>query len=175
MENRNGLVVNTRLTQQQSVMLHWQWSLSCRLVRSHLARIKATIAEVVVAGLRVLAITPHVAQRLRARGGSAIDGSLNRKQIASLAGVAPFNVDSGSSRGKRAIWGGRSALRRVLYMAVVSGIRCNATIKAFYTRLRDTGKPPKVALVACMRKLLTILNAIATSSTPWTAPAQVVS
>jgi len=97
-------------------------------------------------------------------------GSLNRKQIASLAGVAPFNVDSGTSRGKRAIWGGRSALRRVLYMAVVSGIRCKATIKAFYTRLRETGKPPKVALVACMRKLLTILNAIAASGTPWSAP-----
>ncbi len=97
-------------------------------------------------------------------------GSLNRKQIASLAGVAPFNVDSGTSRGKRAIWGGRSALRRVLYTAVVSGIRCNATIKAFYTRLREMGKPPKVALVACMRKLLTILNAIAASGTPWSAP-----
>jgi len=93
-------------------------------------------------------------------------GSLNRKQIASLAGVAPFNVDSGTSRGKRSIWGGRSALRRVLYMAAVSGIRCNATIKAFYTRLRETGKPPKVALVACMRKLLTILNAIAASGAP---------
>jgi len=88
---------------------------------------------------------PTLSSRSADANTSAALKPLRPKQIASLAGVAPFNVDSGTSRGKRAIWRGRSALRRVLYMAVVSGIRCNATIKAFYTRLREMGKPPKVA------------------------------
>ena len=94
-------------------------------------------------------------------------GNLNRKQVAALAGVAPFNVDSGTSRGRRAIWGGRATLRHVLYMAAVASLRCNHVIKAFYGRLRAAGKPAKVALIACMRKLLTILNAMAKTSTPW--------
>jgi transposase len=81
-------------------------------------------------------------------------GSLNRKQVAALVGVAPFNNDSGSWKGRRRIWGGRSHLRSLLYMCVISGIRCNQKIQAFYRRLLAAGKPPKVAIVACMRKLL---------------------
>ena len=101
-------------------------------------------------------------------------GNLNRKEIAALAGVAPFNADSGTKRGRRVIWGGRADLRRVLYMAAVSGIRCNPVLKAFYARLRDAGKPPKVALVACMRKLLTILNVMVKTHSAWRVPALAV-
>src|SRR6476660_4048166 len=98
-------------------------------------------------------------------------GTLNRKQIAALVGVAPFNNDSGQSRGRRRIWGGRSHLRAVLYMSAVSGVRFNATIRAFYKHLRERGKAPKVAMVACMRKLLIILNAILKTQQPWRSPA----
>jgi transposase len=94
-------------------------------------------------------------------------GSLDRKRIAALAGVAPFNRDSGSMRGRRSIWGGRSPVRSVLYMAALVGVRFNPTLRALYSRLKVAGKRPKVALVACMRKLLTILNAILRSRTPW--------
>lgn len=94
-------------------------------------------------------------------------GTLNRRQIAALAGVAPFNCDSGTMRGTRHIWGGRASVRAVLYMATISAIRCNPDIRAFHTRLRAAGKKPKVAITACMRKLLTILNAMVRSSTPW--------
>ncbi len=94
-------------------------------------------------------------------------GTLNHKQIAALVGIAPLNRDSGQMRGKRAIWGGRSAVRAVLYMAATSATRCNPVIQAFYRRLVASGKLPKVALVACMHKLLTILNAMVRSNSPW--------
>lgn len=94
-------------------------------------------------------------------------GQLNRRQIAALAGVAPFNCDSGTYRGARHIWGGRAALRAVLYMGTLAAVRCNPILRAFYQRLRQAGKAPKVALVACMRKLLTILNAMVRSGTAW--------
>ena len=85
-------------------------------------------------------------------------GRLNRKQIAALVGVAPHNRDSGSYRGKRSVWGGRAPVRASLYMATLVATRHNAVIQAFYARLCAAGKPKKVALTACMRKLLTILN-----------------
>ena len=94
-------------------------------------------------------------------------GRLNRKEIASLVGVAPMNRDSGTWRGKRVIWGGRSYVRTMLYMGTVAAIRCNPIIQAWYRRLRDAGKPPKVAITACMRKLLTILNAMFKHKTHW--------
>ena len=94
-------------------------------------------------------------------------GKLNRKQMAALVGVAPFNNDSGQSRGRRRIRGGRAHLRSVLYMSVVAGIRFNGTIRTFYQHLRAAGKAPKVALVACMRKLLVILTALLKSQQPW--------
>jgi transposase len=81
--------------------------------------------------------------------------------------VAPLNWDSGTLRGRRAIWGGRSAVRAALYMAALVASRRNAVIQDFYRRLRNTGKAPKVALVACMRKLLTILNAMIKHKTHW--------
>jgi transposase len=94
-------------------------------------------------------------------------GQLNRRKIAALVGVAPLNHDSGTMRGKRTIWGGRAKLRAVLYMAALVGVRRNPVIAAFYQRLLKAGKAKKVALVACMRKLLTILNAIIRSKTVW--------
>jgi transposase len=94
-------------------------------------------------------------------------GKLNRKQIAALVGVAPFNCDSGKKRGKRAIWGGRAFVRSALYMAALSARRFNPVIKSFYEKLVAAGKPFKVAMTACMRKLLTILNAMLHSGTRW--------
>lgn len=94
-------------------------------------------------------------------------GKLNRKKIAALVGVAPYNCDSGQMHGKRAIWGGHATVRSALYMATLSGIRYNPVIRAHYQHLRHLGKSAKVALVACMRKLLTILNAIIFSKSTW--------
>ena len=94
-------------------------------------------------------------------------GALNRKRIAALVGVAPFNRDSGTYRGKRCIWGGRGSIRAVLYMATLAATRFNPVIRAFYLRLCAAGKEKKVALTACMRKLLTILNAMVKTGTPW--------
>lgn len=98
-------------------------------------------------------------------------GTLNRKQIAALVGVAPFNADSGLTKGKRLVWGGRLEVRQVLYMATVAAISHNPVIKAFYSRLTAQKKPNKVAIVACMRKLLTILNAMVRNNTHWHATA----
>jgi transposase len=98
-------------------------------------------------------------------------GALNRKQIAALAGLAPFNRDSGKLRGSRCIWGGRAQVRRVLYMAVVAAVRSNPVIKNFYAQLRARGKYPKSALTAGMRKLLVILNAMLHHNTHWNTSA----
>jgi transposase len=94
-------------------------------------------------------------------------GRLNRKSIAALIGVAPLNRDSGALRGKRTIWGGRGPVRAALYMATLVATRFNPMIKPFYERLVAAGKPPKLALTACMRKLLTMLNAIVKTGKPW--------
>jgi len=94
-------------------------------------------------------------------------GRLNRKQIAALVGVAPLNRDSGAFRGARCVWGGRSHIRSALYMATLAGIRFNPVLKAFYQRLRTRGKKPKVPLTACMRKFLTILNAMIRTGARW--------
>jgi transposase len=100
-------------------------------------------------------------------------GRLNRREIAALAGVAPFNCDSGTLRGQRKIQGGRKRLRRVLYSATVASVRCNPVLRPFYQRLRASGKPAKVALVAAMHKMLLILNAMLKTQTPWRPPCPV--
>jgi len=94
-------------------------------------------------------------------------GTLNRKAIAKLVGVAPLNRDSGTLRGKRAIWGGRVNVRNTMYMAALSASRFNAPLRAFFQRLKAAGKPHKVALVAVARKLLTILNAMLRDRSAW--------
>jgi transposase len=94
-------------------------------------------------------------------------GQLSPKEIAALAGVAPYNTDSGTKKGKRAIWGGRAAIRSALYMAALSARRYNPAIKVFYDRLITKGKAKKVALVACMRKLVIVANAILRDKVQW--------
>ena len=94
-------------------------------------------------------------------------GRIDRRRIAALVGVAPLNRDSGARQGHRAIAGGRSAVRNVLYMAALAATRWNPVIRELYTRLRDRGRPAKAALVAAMRKLLTVLNAILRDQPPW--------
>jgi transposase len=94
-------------------------------------------------------------------------GSLSARKLSALVGVAPFNRDSGHSRGRRSCWGGRAHVRAALYMAALTASRCNPVIREFYQRLRLAGKPAKVALVACMRKLLIILNAMVKNNTCW--------
>lgn len=97
-------------------------------------------------------------------------GQLPRRAIAALVGVAPYTCDSGTLRGQRHCWGGRAVIRATLYMAVVSGIKCNPVIRAHYAHLRAQGKPAKVAITACMRRLITILNAIVKTQQPWRVP-----
>ncbi len=94
-------------------------------------------------------------------------GQLNRKRIAALVGVAPLARDSGTRRGTRSVWGGRAPVRAALYMSALVAAHHNPVIRAFYRRLVAAGKPKKVALTACMRKLLTILNAMLRINTAW--------
>jgi transposase len=97
-------------------------------------------------------------------------GRLGRRQVAALVGLAPYPRDSGVLRGTRAIWGGRAVVRTALYLAAMSGVRCNPTLRAFYTRLVAAGKPKKAALSATAHKLLTILNTMARAGTTWAPP-----
>jgi len=94
-------------------------------------------------------------------------GQISNKQITALVGAAPYNRDSGKSRGKRSIWGGRPQVRRALYMATLTAIRCNPVIQAFAHRLKKQGKPFKVVIIACMHKLLIILNTMVKNNTYW--------
>ena len=96
-------------------------------------------------------------------------GQLDRWQVAALIGVAPLNRDSGTLRGRRGTWGGRASVRNVLFMAALSAIHYNPVIKGFYERLRQAGKRHKVAMVACMRRMLTILNTMVRNNTHWHA------
>jgi transposase len=95
-------------------------------------------------------------------------GRLTRREVAALVGVAPFSRASGTMRRKRTIWGGRPRVRRALYMAALVASKHNPAMRSFYQRLRRDGKKPKVALTACMRKLIVILNAMLRDRTPWT-------
>ena len=94
-------------------------------------------------------------------------GGLDRRKLAALVGVAPFNRDSGAWRGHRMIGGGRTSVRNVLYMAALAAIRHNPVVRATYQRLVNRGRPKKVAIIACLRQLLTILNAIARTKSRW--------
>ena len=97
-------------------------------------------------------------------------GTLTHKRVAALVGVAPLNRDSGTLRGRRSVWGGRADVRAALYMGALVAARRNPAIREFYERLLAAGKPKKVALVACMRKLLAIVNAVLKHRTPWRSP-----
>ena len=107
-----------------------------------------------VTSLRLLASVPEL-------------GALSAKKVSALVGLAPFNKDSGTLRGRRCIWGGREQVRCTLYMAALTATRCNPVIGAFYRRLTAAGKPHKVAMTACMRKMLVIMNAMVRDQVPW--------
>jgi transposase len=138
---------------------HVETDLTDRMQRSPVWRVHDNLLQ------SVPGIGPTVARTLLAELPEL--GTLNRRAIAALAGVAPFNRDSGQWRGRRAIWGGRAPVRAALYMAALVAMRHNPVLARFYQRLRAAGKPAKVALVAVMRRLLTILNAILQQQTPW--------
>lgn len=118
---------------------------------------------------KLLRSTPGVGPTLSATLISQLPelGTLNRREIAALVGVAPLNRDSGKMHGRRTVWGGRAPVRAVLYMATLAATKHNAAIRCFYKRLCAAGKSKKVALTACMRKLLTILNSILKHHIPW--------
>lgn len=154
---------------QKSLNQHIAWldkqigqidsDLTKRLRRSDLWRVKDDLLQGIpgvgsVTSMTMLAKCPEL-------------GTLSRREIAALAGVAPLANDSGKHRGKRFIWGGRAEVRAVLYMATVAAMRCNPAIKVFAARLKLAGKPAKVVIVACMRKLLTIMNAMLKNNTSW--------
>jgi transposase len=147
---KRGLKQNIEWLEQQ--LKHTDQDLGSALRECGVWREKVELLESVpgiarVTALKLLASLPEL-------------GRLNRREISALAGVAPFNRDSGRWLGKRSIYGGRAIPRGALYMAALVGVRYNAVLKAFYQRLRAAGKPAKVALVACMRKLLTIINSM---------------
>jgi transposase len=138
-----------RLDKEIEGMMHSrpEWSMKEEILRS-VPGVGPVLSAAIIAGLPEL-------------------GRADRRQIAALVGVAPLNRDSGTLRGRRCVWGGRAPLRSVLYMATLAATRHNPVIGALYRRLCAAGKPKKVALVACMRKLLTILNAMLRNRTAW--------
>lgn len=125
--------------------------------KAHAARLDSIPGVGMITAVTVLADLPEL-------------GQLNRQKLAALAGLAPFNRDSGQKRGKRRIFGGRKGVRRVLYMACLSAIKYNPVIRSLYNRLTQKGKIFKVAITACMRKLLTIMNALARDQVDWRPP-----
>jgi len=145
------------------------------LLRKEIARLDAAIAQLIQSDndwrrkAEIVQSTPGVGPVTGATLVAELPelGKLNRQQIASLVGLAPFNRDSGASSGKRRVWGGRSAVRSVLYMAALTARRFNPLIKTFSQRLAQAGKPFKVIITACMRKLLTILNTLVKQNQLW--------
>lgn len=154
---------------RKSVEKHLQW------LRKEVARIDAAIARLIASQetwrdqAERLKSVPGVGPATSAMLVAELPelGSLNRREISALVGLAPYNHDSGKLRGKRSIWGGRASVRSALYMAALTARRCNPIIRAFADRLQQAGKPFKVILTACMRKLLIILNAIAKKQQDW--------
>lgn len=165
-ENRRK---QARLALRERIQAHIRW------LRGELSDVEAELERAIEASpawqvrvdlLRsVPGVGPAVSRTLL--GDLPELGRLTHRQIAKLVGVAPLNRDSGSLRGRRSIWGGRAPVRSALYMAALAGIRWNPILSAHYRRLRGLGKAHKVALVACMRKLLIILNALVRTGQPW--------
>ncbi len=137
--------IDQSLAKQVSENTRWQ---------AKLALLKSVKGVGQVVGLTLLSDLPEL-------------GEVSSREIAALVGVAPFNRDSGGKKGQKAIWGGRANVRSALYMAGIVAVRHNPPLKAFYQKLCQAGKKKKVALVACMRKLLIIMNAIVKNNTPW--------
>ena len=146
-------------------------------IRKQIAKVDAEIARLIEADDswrntdRILQSVPGVGQITSAALIASVPelGKLNRQAVASLVGLAPFNHDSGRKHGTRSIWGGRKTVRCALYMATLTATRFNTHIRAFYQRLKKAGKKTKVAITACMRKLLVILNTMLKTNTTWNA------
>ena len=161
-----------------AVALRADLRLHVRWLQRRIARLDMQIAATIAADAEYAAeaarlqtvpgVGPVVAHTLAAELPEL--GRLGRRQVAALVGLAPFPRDSGTLRGTRTIWGGRAVVRTVLYLAAMSGVRCNPTLRTFYTRLVDAGKPKKAALTAVAHKLLTILNTMARAGTSWAPP-----
>ena len=161
-----------------AVALRAELRLHVRWLERRIARLDTQIAAAIAADAdraaeaarlqTVPGVGPVVAHTLAAELPEL--GQLGQRQIAALVGLAPFPRDSGVLRGSRTIWGGRAVVRTVLYLAAMSGVRCNPTLRAFYTRLVDAGKPKNAALTAVAHKLLTILNTMARAGTSWAPP-----
>lgn len=155
---------------QKSIKAHIQWlvrqieridqQLDDMIKKSPLWRVKEQLLT------SVPGIGPHTARAMLASMPEL--GQMNRREIASLAGLAPYTRESGKWKGKRFIGGGRSEVRAALYMAALSTIRRHSSFSRFYRSLRDQGKPHKVAITACMRKMLTVMNAVLRDQKPWT-------
>ena len=164
-----------RLTQQPNPALHKRLKVYITWLSQELGRTEKELTQLIQQSptwrvqdellQSAKGVGPVVSQTLLAEVPEL--GRLNRKQLAALIGVAPLNRDSGGYRGKRRIWGGRARVRAVLYMGALAATRGNPVIKAFYERLLAAGKLKKVALTACMRKLLTILNAMIQHQRKW--------
>jgi transposase len=168
--NRLGSLTGSRRERAQA---HIAW------LRQELAALEAELAAAIEASPawrerdRLLRSAPGVGPVLARTLVAELPelGTLDRKRRAALVGVAPLNRDSGTFRGRRGVWGGRARVRAALYMGALVATRCNPVIRAFYQRLLAAGKAKKVALVACMHKLLRILNAMLRSRTAWRTPA----
>jgi transposase len=167
--NRLGMASNSSATVAKRIRAHIKW-LQKELERTD-GELDATVEASTLwkeneALLRsVPGVGPVLARTLLAELPEL--GTISPKRLSALVGVAPFNRDSGTFQGKRQVWGGRSPVRAVLYMAALVATRHNPVIREFYERLLASGKPKKVALVACMRKLLSILNAVLRDRAPW--------
>ncbi len=167
--NRLGMASNSSATVAKRIRAHIKW------LQKELERTDGELDAAVEAStlwkenealLRsVPGVGPVLARTLLAELPEL--GTISPKRLSALVGVAPFNRDSGTFQGKRQVWGGRSPVRAVLYMAALVATRHNPVIREFYERLLASGKPKKVALVACMRKLLSILNAVLRVRAPW--------
>ena len=166
---RNRLGQCLSPTIQHQIQDHIEW------IEREIADLDNLVKEKIAANpqlqekLELLQSMKGVGQILSARLVAQLPelGHLNQREIASLVGLAPVNRDSGKYRGKRTIWGGRACVRKAFYMPVLAAIRCNGVIRALYLRLIAQGKLKKVALVACMHKMLTVLNAMMKHNTRW--------
>jgi len=168
--------IGNRLRTTSSTFLRRELTSRLKGIERHIERLEARIASMIAADAR-LSRQAEIIRSIPGMGpvnvlailtGLKEIGRLNGKEAAALAGLAPVADDSGPRHGPRRIKGGRAALRRALYMAALSAIRCNAELKAFYRRLRDKGKPAKAALIAVARKLIVLANTLVSQNRTWT-------